>query len=233
MHEKAPENSTGGLVDALNPLNNIPTLAQSRTSSSQRGTLPLERTASSIPRVRSNSTSSSNGNGAAAATSACPVVHTDGAKAPPAAPEATADDANAENWVYPSPQQFYNALARKGKEAPEESIEVMVQIHNFLNERAWDEVRRWEDRRNPGERIELARFEGRPQDLSPRARWHLWLGSLFPNTYRCASHPATAAWDGSLTMTVSLYADAAQRHRSIDMTGTSGDHRTTHRSATS
>ena len=202
MHEKAPENSTGGLVDALNPLNNIPTLAQSRTSSSQRGTLPLERTASSIPRVRSNSTTSSSSNGAAAAAagaSACPVVHTDGAKAPSAAPEATADDADAENWVYPSPQQFYNALARKGKEAPEESIEVMVQIHNFLNERAWDEVRRWEDRRNPGERIELARFEGRPQDLSPRARWHLWLGSLFPNTYRCASPHATPTAAGRLT----------------------------------
>jgi cytochrome c heme-lyase len=52
-------------------------------------------------------------------------------------------------WDYPSPQQFYNALVRKGWETPEESIETVVAIHNFLNERAWEEVMRWE-RRRPG-----------------------------------------------------------------------------------
>src|ERR1700759_4831414 len=40
-------------------------------------------------------------------------------------------------WDYPSPQQFYNALVRKGWETPEEHIETMVHIHNFLNEQAW------------------------------------------------------------------------------------------------
>jgi cytochrome c heme-lyase len=75
---------------------------------------------------------------------------------------------------------------RKGKDTPEESIEVMVQIHNFLNERAWDEVRRWEDIRDPNaaQRIELSKFEGRPQDLSPKARFHLILASIFPDSYR-------------------------------------------------
>ena len=52
-------------------------------------------------------------------------------------------------WEYPSPQQFYNALVRKGWETPEESIEMVVQIHNFLNEMAWEEVMKWE-RRLPG-----------------------------------------------------------------------------------
>ena len=51
-------------------------------------------------------------------------------------------------WEYPSPQQFYNALVRKGWETPEEHVETMVQIHNFLNERAWDEVMKWEKRRD-------------------------------------------------------------------------------------
>lgn len=51
-------------------------------------------------------------------------------------------------WEYPSPQQFYNALVRKGWETPEEHVETMVQIHNFLNEMAWDEVKRWEDQVN-------------------------------------------------------------------------------------
>ncbi|KAJ9124343.1 hypothetical protein QFC22_001143 [Naganishia vaughanmartiniae] len=47
-------------------------------------------------------------------------------------------------WEYPSPQQFYNALVRKGWETPEEHVETMVDIHNFLNEEAWQEVLKWE-----------------------------------------------------------------------------------------
>jgi cytochrome c heme-lyase len=59
------------------------------------------------------------------------------------------DETDAEHegkWEYPSPQQFYNALVRKGQGAPEEHIEMVVAIHNFLNERAWDEVMQWERR---------------------------------------------------------------------------------------
>ena len=52
------------------------------------------------------------------------------------------------NWEYPSPQQFHNALERKGMETPEEHVETMVQIHNFLNEQAWQEVLKWEKRQN-------------------------------------------------------------------------------------
>ena len=48
------------------------------------------------------------------------------------------------NWEYPSPQQFYNALVRKGWETPEREVETIVQIHNFLNEKAWEEVQKWE-----------------------------------------------------------------------------------------
>ena len=50
------------------------------------------------------------------------------------------------NWDYPSPQQFYNALVRKGWETPEEHVDTMVEIHNFLNEQAWNEVLKWESR---------------------------------------------------------------------------------------
>lgn len=52
-------------------------------------------------------------------------------------------------WEYPSPQQFYNALVRKGWETPEEHVETMVQIHNFLNEQAWQEILKWEQKENP------------------------------------------------------------------------------------
>lgn len=56
------------------------------------------------------------------------------------------DDAS--KWEYPSPQQFYNALVRKGWETPEEHVDTMVQIHNFLNEQAWEEIRKWENKEN-------------------------------------------------------------------------------------
>ncbi|KAI7902241.1 cytochrome c/c1 heme lyase-domain-containing protein [Cokeromyces recurvatus] len=49
-------------------------------------------------------------------------------------------------WEYPSPQQFYNALRRKGWETPEEEIETMVDIHNFLNEEAWQQILKWESK---------------------------------------------------------------------------------------
>lgn len=58
-------------------------------------------------------------------------------------PKAKGADAK---WEYPSPQQFYNALRRKGWETPEEEIETMVDIHNFLNEEAWNEVVKWESK---------------------------------------------------------------------------------------
>lgn len=57
-----------------------------------------------------------------------------------------ADAGGKGTWEYPSPQQFYNALVRKGWETPVEHVETMVEIHNFLNERAWGEVLKWEKR---------------------------------------------------------------------------------------
>ncbi|ETW78853.1 hypothetical protein HETIRDRAFT_420076 [Heterobasidion irregulare TC 32-1] len=83
-------------------------------------------------------------------------------------------------WEYPSPQQFYNALVRKGWETPEEHVETMVQIHNFLNEMAWDEVKRWEDQVNKSEDLQLVKFKGRPGELSPKARFWLFAGWLLP-----------------------------------------------------
>ena len=51
------------------------------------------------------------------------------------------------NWEYPSPQQMYNAMLRKGyTDTPAEHVESMVQVHNFLNEGAWEEIREWERR---------------------------------------------------------------------------------------
>ncbi|KAI9217266.1 cytochrome c/c1 heme-lyase [Blastocladiella britannica] len=84
-------------------------------------------------------------------------------------------DASSSRWVYPSPQQFYNALRRKGWETPEDHIEVMVDIHNHLNEEAWREILDWE-RPHAAECAtpRLLRLRGRPNDISPKSMWAQW-----------------------------------------------------------
>ena len=91
-----------GNTGDLNPLNQMPNLAQERAPG-QSMELPLEREVSTIPRAKDSS-----------------------------------------KWEYPSAQQFYNALVRKGWETPEEHVQTMVDIHNFLNEEAWQEILKWE-----------------------------------------------------------------------------------------
>lgn len=134
MHD-ASSSSTHSL-DALQALqaqleNNMPELPQSRAPG-QTTSLDLERTISSIPRKaeqRRHLPGSTDAEG-----STCPV-----------AGPSTAILESDRRWVYPSPQQFHNALVRKGKAAPEESVGMMVNIHNWLNESAWMEIRRWEE----------------------------------------------------------------------------------------
>lgn len=91
-------------------------------------------------------------------------------------------------WEYPSPQQMYNAMVRKSGTAddiPEDAVESMVDVHNFLNEGAWQEILKWEEpyiqeaKRNP----RLLKFTGRPDDMSPRATVLQWLGKVYPAKY--------------------------------------------------
>ncbi|KAG7356097.1 cytochrome c/c1 heme lyase [Nitzschia inconspicua] len=84
-------------------------------------------------------------------------------------------------WVYPSEQQVFNAMKRKGWEGiEEEAIPSFLQVHNSVNERSWRELCKWENTNNSSEQqksIQLVRFEGRPKDLSPKA-W-IWSNVLF------------------------------------------------------
>jgi cytochrome c heme-lyase len=73
------------------------------------------------------------------------------------------------HWVYPSEQQFYNALRRKGYTADAESMSTVVQIHNAVNERTWKHICQWETELHAVEKPRLVRFMGRPNDRSPRA----------------------------------------------------------------
>jgi cytochrome c heme-lyase len=158
----------------------MPDLSNKREFTEQSVNLPLEREASTIPR----------GDGAG-------------------------------TWEYPSPQQMYNAMLRKGyTDTPAEDVESMVAVHNFLNEGAWEEIRGWEGRFAAGLRRgwelcargeegyersallqalrsrrggdvkeelprepKLLRFEGRPRDLTPKARMLSVMAWLYPSRF--------------------------------------------------
>ncbi|SNX83457.1 related to CYC3 - holocytochrome-c synthase (cytochrome c heme lyase) [Melanopsichium pennsylvanicum] len=154
----------------LNPLNMMPNLGQSQAPE-QKIELSTERVVSSIPRSRS---SAAPGASPYDGPSACPVKHDD----------SKTSREQSEKWEYPSAQQFYNALVRKGWETPEKHVETMVMVHNFLNEQAWLEVLEWEKFAGAdSSRAELARFQGKPGTLTPKARMYQWMAKIMPNTF--------------------------------------------------
>ena len=89
-------------------------------------------------------------------------------------------------WVYPSQQMFFNAMRRKGWSPDENDMASVVAIHNAVYERAWQEVVAWESaagfgpRNGPCGGPRLAKFVGRPKDLSPKARFLNLLGYRLP-----------------------------------------------------
>ena len=103
----------------------------------------------------------------------------------------TESDGSSSTWTYPSPQQFYNALSRKGKfdanggeseVATEDDMASVVALHNNMNEKTWARVVEWE-RQTYGEDSspKLLRFCGRPHDLAPKAAVkHYLLGHPLP-----------------------------------------------------
>eukprot|EP00698_Gefionella_okellyi_P014314 TRINITY_DN3970_c0_g4_i1.p1 TRINITY_DN3970_c0_g4~~TRINITY_DN3970_c0_g4_i1.p1 ORF type:complete len:423 (-),score=75.34 TRINITY_DN3970_c0_g4_i1:947-2215(-) len=81
-------------------------------------------------------------------------------------------------WLFPSPQQFYWALQRKGKtdDVDERDVDMVVAIHNRMNERTWMRVLQWERMHQSAcDDPRLLKLRGRPDDYSPTARWrNLW-----------------------------------------------------------
>lgn len=76
---------------------------------------------------------------------------------------------NSSQWMYPSEQQFYNAMRKKGYNPPVESIPSVLKIHNAVNERSWLQVCKWEKELHNNDNPKLVKFVGRPKDLSPKA----------------------------------------------------------------
>lgn len=57
-------------------------------------------------------------------------------------------------------------------------------VHNFLNERAWQEVLDWEKEMGADpKQISLARFQGKPGTLSPKARMFSWAALIAPGKF--------------------------------------------------
>lgn len=100
-------------------------------------------------------------------------------------PKSDEDESVAENrnWEYPSPQQFFNAVMKKGFTNTEEAdVPAMVQIHNAVNERAWQEILAWE--KTTGAEscggVKLVKFRGDSRIVTPKARWLSFLGYSRP-----------------------------------------------------
>ncbi|BGP01706.1 Cytochrome C1 heme lyase [Rhodotorula toruloides ATCC 204091] len=156
--------------------------------------LSTEREVSTIPRWFPSSSSSSASTPSEPSTSAVKDAHSSSDIPPPACPmheqnvnsaEAAATVPSEENWVYPSPASFYTALQRKERNPRAEDMDVVVPIHNAVNERVWQQILDWERKAmglNEGEETgsRLVSFVGKPKEMSPRARWKSLIGYTAP-----------------------------------------------------
>lgn len=90
------------------------------------------------------------------------------------------------NWVYPSPQMFWNAMLRKGwtwrkDDLSPNDMDNIIKIHNANNELAWAEILKWEAlHASECGHPRLKRFGGKASDYSPRARIRHWMGYQLP-----------------------------------------------------
>ena len=84
-----------------------------------------------------------------------------------------------DRWVYPSEQQYFNAMKRKGYDPAEHDIPVILAIHNIVNEEGWSKIKEWESLRGEGS-PKLKQFLGRPKDISPKAFFMSLLGYTLP-----------------------------------------------------
>ncbi|KTW29715.1 hypothetical protein T552_00922 [Pneumocystis carinii B80] len=89
-----------------------------------------------------------------------------------------ADGKNGEFWVYPSERMFFQAMRRKNWDPKADDMQIVVPIHNAVNERVWREIISWEkgwgSEKCGGPK--LIKFEGKSSKMSPKARMLKLLG---------------------------------------------------------
>ncbi|SPO30214.1 related to CYT2 - holocytochrome-c1 synthase [Ustilago trichophora] len=101
------------------------------------------------------------------------------AQPPPTSPPSPSDGQDSDGkWVYPSAKQFYNAMKRKNQDPQVADMDVVVPIHNAVNEQAWRQIlaweRMWTGNTQGKEETKLVSFKGRPRDLT----WRAWLNGM-------------------------------------------------------
>lgn len=143
--------------------------------------LNVDRQVSSIPRGISDNNNNSTVPAHQHVSMTTPTIH-----------EQESTDSETTKWVYPSEQQMYNAMLKKGwANVPIDSIPIVLQIHNSINERTWNKILDWEgcntqntnDNNNNNSsttsELNLVRFIGRPNDISPKAYMYSYIFQLY------------------------------------------------------
>ncbi|KAF4585854.1 cytochrome c1 heme lyase [Ophiocordyceps camponoti-floridani] len=128
--------------------------------------LATNRVVSSIPRSSSSS------------STACPAEGI-----APSNAEMETGVASSGNWVYPSEKMFFDAMRRKGYDARVVDMKSVVPIHNAVNERAWAQIRSWEEPyldRSTCHGPMLESFSNRNDRMTPKARINTLLGYTAP-----------------------------------------------------
>jgi len=124
--------------DNINPRNFMPILSQT-PAPDQSVSLSTHREVSFIPKTPLGNTT----------TTTPPPPNTSSSSSSSSHPiqedESIKED---KTWVYPSPQQFFNAVKRKNPndEIKPEDVPAAVWIHNRLNDECWKEIMKWESK---------------------------------------------------------------------------------------
>ncbi|SCV73924.1 BQ2448_6354 [Microbotryum intermedium] len=182
--------------------------------------LSTEREVSSIPRWLPPSTSTStsqasSSSDSAVPPSACPAQSVSISNPTTTATDETSSSKQGENWVYPSPSSFYSALQRKSQPANPSDMPIVVPIHNAVNEKVWQDVLEWERLalgKGKDDKVgsKLVSFVGKPNELSPRARWKSLIGSVRSIVEPMRIHPREIA--DRYTLTSHSYTPPFDRH---------------------
>ncbi|KAG0262120.1 Cytochrome c1 heme lyase [Mortierella polycephala] len=149
----------------IDPTNNMPATPDQFRIASQRRDLDTEREFSTIPKAPNS-----------------PDPYGDDAPSSNAGNHAPDPDGDQEKvWIYPSEQMFFNAMKRKNWSPREEDMKFVVPIHNMVNEMAWKHILKWENlMENNCGGPKLVKFEGKPKEVTPKARVRSWMGYTLP-----------------------------------------------------
>jgi cytochrome c heme-lyase len=202
IYKVKPQSGAAACSSAASKPASIEETANHSQSAQVGQNFPLsgERVVSSIPRGEGTTGGCPVDHSQMASNDGCPVNHNSpsSSSTDPSSPAphhqlhpTTNAPISKDKWAYPSEQQYYNAITRKGWRGVEPSaVPSIVAIHNAVNEEGWRQCRLWEevstvkemhngmgpyfekvkDSNQPvAPQPRLVKFEGRPGVMSPKS----------------------------------------------------------------